>query len=288
MRPTAHVPRPTCPLARGVPRALLESAAVAEPQPAHELVDRFLGHLAVERGASPNTVRAYSADLARYLEWADRSGIDPITLTHRQMRLYLAELDRAGYARRTVARRLSAVRSFFAYLVAEGLAPSDPSSVLAAPRSRRDCPRSCPADVVEAHARGTRSGDTVGIRDRAVLELLYATGARVSEISELAARATRSRSRPDHGDGQGLQGAHRPAASQGRRDAQGLPRYRAPAAGETGPATITSSCRPEAAALVGRDSSAVQGALARGRCGALALTACDAPHLRDTPARSRR
>lgn len=153
--------------------------------PAPVLVDRFLGHLAVERRASPNTVRAYSADLARYLDWAQRTGIDPITLTHRQMRHYLAELDRAGYARRTIARRLSAVRSLFAYLVAEGLAPSDPSSVLAAPKIQSRLPKIVPVDVLSAMLEAPEAETPLGMRDRAVLELLYATGARVSEISEL-------------------------------------------------------------------------------------------------------
>lgn len=153
--------------------------------PAPVLVDRYLGHLAVERGASPNTVRAYSADLARYLEWAERSGTDPITLTHRQMRLYLAELDRAGYARRTIARRLSAVRSLFAYLVAEGLAPSDPSSVLAAPKIQSRLPKLVPTDALSAMMEAPDISTPVGMRDRAVLEILYATGARVSEIAGL-------------------------------------------------------------------------------------------------------
>jgi integrase/recombinase XerD len=158
---------------------------MADLLPAPVLVDRFLGHLSVERGASPNTVRAYSADLARYLEWAERSGVDPITLTHRQMRLYLAELDRAGYARRTVARRLSAVRSLFAYLVAEGLAPSAPSSVLAAPKIPARLPKIVPTEVLSAMLESPDPETPVGVRDRAVLELLYATGARVSEIAEL-------------------------------------------------------------------------------------------------------
>ncbi len=121
-------------------------------------------------------MRAYSADLARYLEWAERADIDPITLTHRQMRLYLAELDRAGYAARTVARRLSAVRSLFAYLVAEGLVASDPSSVLAAPKIPSRLPRIVPADALRAlleapdpatpagHAR--RGGPRAALRDR--------------------------------------------------------------------------------------------------------------------------
>jgi integrase/recombinase XerD len=158
---------------------------MTDHQPATELVDRFLGHLALERGASPNTVRAYAADLARYLEWAGRNDIDPIMLNHRQMRRYLAELDQAGYARRTVARRLSAVRSMFSYLLAEGLAASDPSSVLAAPKIPRRLPKIVPNDALQAMLETPDATTPVGLRDRAVLELLYATGARVSELSGL-------------------------------------------------------------------------------------------------------
>jgi len=149
------------------------------------LVDRFLGHLAIERGSSPNTVRAYAADLARYLEWAERTGIDPIVLTHRQMRLYLAELDAAGYARRTIARRLSAVRSLFAYLLTEGLVASDPSSVLATPKIPSRLPKIVPSEMVAAMLDSPDPNTPRGLRDRAVLELLYATGARVSEVSGL-------------------------------------------------------------------------------------------------------
>jgi len=161
---------------------------MTESLPAPQLVDRFLVHLAVERGASPNTVRAYTADLARYLEWAQRAGVDPIRLSHRQMRVYLAELERAGYARRTVARRLSAVRSMFAFLVAEGLAPSDPSSVLAAPKVPSRLPKLVPTESIAPILESPDPSTATGVRDRAVLELLYATGARVSEVADLRLR----------------------------------------------------------------------------------------------------
>jgi len=149
------------------------------------LVDRFLTHLSVERGTSPNTVRAYSADLQRYLEWASRSGLDPIRLNHRQMRRYLAELDQAGYARRTVARRLSAVRSFFGYLVAENIVSADPSSVLATPKIPARLPRLVPSEALDALLEAPDVSEPTGLRDAAILELLYATGARVSEIAGL-------------------------------------------------------------------------------------------------------
>jgi integrase/recombinase XerD len=158
-----------------------QSVADASLTPA-ELVDRFLEHLRIERAASPQTIRAYSADLARYLEWAERTGIDPVGLTHRQMRLYLAEMDRAGYARRTVARRLSAVRSFFAFAVTEGLVASDPSSVLATPKLAARLPNVIPDETLRAMLAAPDPSKPTGLRDRAVLELLYATGARVSEV----------------------------------------------------------------------------------------------------------
>ena len=150
------------------------------------LVDRFVTHLAVERGLSPNTVRAYSADLARYLEWAARAGVDPLRLTHRQLRLYLAELDRARYARRTVARRLASVRSFFGYLVTEGVLESDPSSVLSAPKTSRRLPRAVPDEALQALLETPDTSTVTGLRDAALLELLYATGIRVSELTGMS------------------------------------------------------------------------------------------------------
>jgi len=156
-----------------------------DAQPPDELVDRYLGHLRIERAASPQTIRAYSADLKRYLEWSERTGVDPITLTHRQMRLYLGEMDQAGYARRTIARRLSAVRSLFAYLVAEGFVASDPSSVLATPKLPARLPKVIPDQALRALLEAPDPTTPAGLRDRAVLELLYATGARVSEVADL-------------------------------------------------------------------------------------------------------
>ncbi len=160
-----------------------------DPSEAGVLVDRFLVHLGVERGMSPNTLRAYSSDLARYLEWATRANVDPIRLNHRQLRLYLAELDRAGYARRTVARRLAAVRSFFTYLVTEGVVESDPSSVLTSPKQQRRLPRIVPDDALTALLNAPDRSTPTGMRDAALLELLYATGIRVSELTGLSVRS---------------------------------------------------------------------------------------------------
>jgi len=158
---------------------------MADPLTAAEAAERYLTHLSVERGASPHTVRAYRGDLARFLEWANRSGIDPMTCSHRQLRHYLGEMDRARYARTTIARRFSAVRSFYAYLVDQGLAASDPASILSSPRSSGHLPRVIPAEDLRSLLDAPRGDDPSALRDHAVIELLYAAGLRVSEACSL-------------------------------------------------------------------------------------------------------
>lgn len=171
---------------RGSPVVRTSRSGMSAMPDAHEVVDRFLTHLRVEQGSSPHTVRAYASDLAAYLAWSERSGIDPIAPTHRQLRGYLAELDRARYSRRTIARRLSAVRSMFAFAVREGLVASDPASVLASPKLPKRLPKTVPDDLLTRLLDAPDPTTPTGVRDRAVLELLYATGVRVSELSGLA------------------------------------------------------------------------------------------------------
>ena len=126
--------------------------------------------LVVERNASQHTVRNYRLDLLDYGRWAARASVDPLCATRRDMRSYLGDLDYAQYSRRTVNRRLSSVRSFFRWLVAEGLVESNPADVVSAPKLARSLPRTIPpADM----------------RNRAILEFLYACGARISETSGL-------------------------------------------------------------------------------------------------------
>lgn len=152
---------------------------------AASLVDAFLTHLRVERGVSPATVRAYASDLAAYLDWTERAAVDPTHATHRQLRRYLAELDAAHYSRRTVARRLSSLRSFFGFLVERGFVESDPASILVTPKLPARLPKVVPSDALRTLLDAPDPSTPAGVRDRAVLELLYATGIRVGELEGL-------------------------------------------------------------------------------------------------------
>ena len=154
------------------------------------LVDAYLTTLRVERNMSPHTVTAYASDLSGFLRWADKAGIHVLDADHRSLRLYLAELDRARYARRTIARRLAAVRSFYRYLVRTGTLPASPAAVLSTPRVPKRLPAIGPADLVEQLLQAPDTSTPLGIRDRAILELLYASGIRVSELTGLDLGAT--------------------------------------------------------------------------------------------------
>lgn len=149
------------------------------------LVPAFLRRLEVERNLSAHTVRAYATDLADFARWLERHGLKPTEVDHRRLRGYLGELDRAGYARTTINRRLSAVRTLFGWMVEEGVLGSDPTSVVSSPKRPRALPRLIPADDLTQLLAAPDTSTPEGIRDAAVFELLYATGMRVGELSAL-------------------------------------------------------------------------------------------------------
>lgn len=152
---------------------------------ADELVHRYLEHLSVERNASPRTVTAYSTDLAQFCTWLERAQLDMITLRYRDLRGYLAELDRARYSRRTIARKLSALRSLYAYLADAGVVAGSPADVVATPKLPSKLPVIAASEVVAALIDAPDPATPLGLRDRAILETLYATGMRVSELTGL-------------------------------------------------------------------------------------------------------
>lgn len=155
------------------------------------VLEEFDSYLALQRGRSEHTRRAYSADLRSLFAFvADRTGgasLDALTVP--LLRAWLAAQAGAGAARTTLARRTSAVKTFTAWATRAGLMDSDPAVRLQVPKSRRTLPavlRSDQAlDAMAAAESGAREGDPVAVRDRLIVELLYATGIRVSELCGL-------------------------------------------------------------------------------------------------------
>ncbi|HEY2166782.1 MAG TPA: tyrosine recombinase XerC [Jatrophihabitantaceae bacterium] len=171
------------------PRTRVDLAAVRQTLPADFRValDRFDRHLRLESGRSPHTVRAYLGDVVGYLEHLTKLGgtrLDDMTLSN--LRGWLAIARTAGRARTTLARRSAALRTFTSWALREGLIRSDPAQLLASPRAHRTLPGVLRADeaaaVMDAAAVGVDADDPHEQRDRLVVELLYATGIRVSEL----------------------------------------------------------------------------------------------------------
>jgi integrase/recombinase XerD len=150
-------------------------------------IEQFLTHMSHERGMTPNTTSAYRTDLEQLGVFLREKGVTSWTaVTHDHMLSFLLFLRERRYANSTVARRTAAVKSFFAYLVAQGLVESDPTGQIESPKVDRFPPRAIsPHQVDELLELPLRSSSPEGLRDKAMLELLYATGMRVSELVAL-------------------------------------------------------------------------------------------------------
>lgn len=148
----------------------------------------FVSYLSSVRNLSPNTVRAYETDLDAFCSWVEREGIDPLVISHRELRSFLAELSRARYTPRTINRHLSAVRALYRWLLHEGVTQRDAAAAVASPKLARTLPKTMSDADVTRLLESVDTTSEVGIRDRAFLELLYASGARISEISGLDVR----------------------------------------------------------------------------------------------------
>lgn len=152
---------------------------------ARELADTFLSYLARVRNYSPNTAAAYAQDLDCFLIWASNCGIDVLQATHRDFRRFLSSLSGAGYAKTTVNRRLSAVRSFYSWLVREGVIESNPAAVVSSPKLPKPLPHVLSQEDVEKLLKCADSSTPAGALDAALVELLYASGARIGEVASL-------------------------------------------------------------------------------------------------------
>jgi integrase/recombinase XerC len=149
-------------------------------------VERFLAYLEAERGASRHTVRSYRADLADCAAFLARRRLGGLAgADARVLRAYLADLHVRGLARTSVARRLATLRSYYRFLMRRGRLVANPAREVRAPKLAKRLPTYLPIDESEALLRVAPAPAAAGPRDRAILELLYATGVRVAELSGL-------------------------------------------------------------------------------------------------------
>ena len=151
------------------------------------MVDQFMDYLALERGASPHTRSAYTRDLASFAEWLGARRIHSWNAVNRRHVLdYLLDQREVGMKTTSLARRLAAIKSFFRYLAQEGLLASDPTSSMDGPKLWKTLPDTLsPAEVDRLLAQPAVE-KPVGLRDRAMLEVLYGSGLRVSEAVTLS------------------------------------------------------------------------------------------------------
>jgi integrase/recombinase XerC len=160
------------------------------PEPMARVLGDYERHLSAERDLTVHTVRAYVGDIAGLLEHAHRLGHGDVgDLDLRSLRSWLAKQQSLGLSRTTLARRATAARVFTAWLHRTGRAPHDVGATLGSPKARRPLPAVLRADeaedLIRTAAELADDGSAVGVRDVAMLELLYATGIRVGELAGL-------------------------------------------------------------------------------------------------------
>ena len=155
------------------------------PRDPKALIDRFLDAIWMERGLSENTLGAYRADLLALNQRLEERNVELSRASRADVLDYIAWRAQGGAKPRSTARQLSSFRRFYRYLLREGLIAEDPTSQIAMPKIGRALPQSLTEDEVEALLAAPNVTEPLGHRDRAMLEVLYATGVRVSELINL-------------------------------------------------------------------------------------------------------
>ena len=159
------------------------------PAWAEHHLDRYLTRLSDQRGLSPNTIEAYRRDLAQFFDYCSRAGVDDIGEVDRRVaRRYLAFLDTIGYSRSTISRKASSVRAFYTDVVLRGVAGVNPFDGVSTPKLDKPLPHALPSRTMSAAIESIDTSDPAGLRDRAIVETLYATGLRISELASLRVR----------------------------------------------------------------------------------------------------
>lgn len=150
------------------------------------LINEFMEYLQNEKNISGNTELSYRRDLKKMAAYFDQAGVQKMEeVTEADLKVYLGEMRKEKFAPATISRNIASIRAFFHYLLKKGIIREDPSEYLKAPKIQKKTPEFLTVEEVDRLLRQPSSDTGKGIRDKAMLELLYATGMRVSELLNL-------------------------------------------------------------------------------------------------------
>lgn len=149
----------------------------------YALVKQYIDYIAIEKGLSPNTLQSYERDLTNYIQFLTEQGITDLASTDRiQITAYLQQLHMKNRSTSTISRNLSSIRNFYQFLQRERIIPTNPAELMETPKVEKRLPKVLSSTDIDKMLSKIESVDPVDIRDRAMLELMYATGMRVSEL----------------------------------------------------------------------------------------------------------
>lgn len=153
-----------------------------------DLIREYLSYLRVEKGLAPNSIEAYERDLARLTDWASKNGFELLALRREDLREWLIDLSSAGLAASSKRRLISSVRGFYKFLMIDGHIAASPAEEIAAPQKGFYLPKFLNQSEIETLLAQPDVSNETGLRDRAILELMYSSGLRVSEAVSLQIR----------------------------------------------------------------------------------------------------
>lgn len=156
-----------------------------EPSSKRDLIREYLSYCRVEKGLSANSIESYANDLARLDGWADKNGEDLLVLTRTDLREWLIDLSAETLSENSKRRLISAVRGFYKFLMFDGHINNNPAEDLVAPQKGVYLPRFLNQSEIEMLLSVPDTSTEIGLRDRAILELMYASGLRVSEAANV-------------------------------------------------------------------------------------------------------
>ena len=150
-----------------------------------QILDAFIDNIWIEKGLSQNTLDSYKSDLEQFSSWLEKNNLSYIKTSKKEILSYLSFLFQKGLGSKTVARKLSSLKSFFRYLVFKSIIPNDPSSEVETPKLLKSIPKSISEKEVEALLAAPDEKTDIGLRDKTMIETLYSCGLRISELTNL-------------------------------------------------------------------------------------------------------